>query len=157
MLDTTRLPRLGESDGKEYHFITVESFKTMISENQFLEWAIYSGNYYGTSLASMTELQGQGKVPILDIDLEGVKSVHRLNDKVNARFVFIRTKDLATLEGRLKGRGTETDASLQLRLLTAAKEMEYAEKYPDTHDTVIVNEDLDGAFEKLESFLFNAL
>jgi guanylate kinase len=155
ILDTTRSPRAGEIHGKEYYFTDIPTFKTMIEDGQFLEWAIYAGNYYGTSLAALTDLQGRSKVPILDIDLEGVKSVHRLNDRVQARFVFIKTPDMATLAARLSQRGSETEDSLQLRLQTAQTEIMYAERYPETHDIVIVNDSLDTAFAQLETFLFH--
>lgn len=132
----------------------LDTFKTMVSQNKFLEWAVFSGNHYGTSLEALEVLQKNGKVPLLDIDLEGVKSVHRLNDKVNARFVFIRAPSQEILKQRLVGRGTETEASLKMRLDTALKELQHAEAFPETHDLVIVNDDLDLAFKQLDDFLF---
>ena len=150
---TTRSPRAGEVHGREYHFVPVEVFQGMVKEGGFLEWAIYASHYYGTSLTALRTVQAAGLIPLLDIDLAGVKSIKAMNDKVNARFVFIKTPTLEVLEQRLRDRGTETEASLQSRLAIATKELEYAE-IPGAHDLIIVNDDLERAYAQLEAFVF---
>lgn len=149
---TTRKPRPGEVDGKDYNFTTVEDFKKMIEANEFIEHANFSGNYYGTSIASVKKLQNseQKRVPILDIDLQGVLSVKKTD--LDARYIFLSPPSIETLRQRLEGRGTETPESLQKRIETAAKEMEESKK--GIHDIIIVNDDLDKAYTQLKEFIF---
>ncbi|SCV01342.1 LAMI_0G10902g1_1 [Lachancea mirantina] len=147
---TTRSPRQGEIDGKDYNFVTVEEFQKMIRENKFVEWAQFSGNYYGTTIASVKQVSDAGKWCILDIDMQGVKSVKQTD--LNARYVFIAPPSVNALRERLTGRGTETESSLAKRLAAAAAELEYAET--GAHDKTIVNDDLDKAYGELKSFVF---
>ncbi|CDO92091.1 unnamed protein product [Kluyveromyces dobzhanskii CBS 2104] len=148
---TTRKPRDGEVNGKDYNFVAVEEFKSMINEKKFIEWAQFSGNYYGTTIASVNEVTKSGKTCILDIDMQGVKSVKETD--LNARFLFVAPPSVDALRERLTGRGTETDESLQKRLNAAIAELEYAET--GAHDLTIVNDDLDAAYEKLKQFIFD--
>jgi guanylate kinase len=152
---TTRLPRPGEVNGREYYFVDKSTFESLIQSNEFLEWAIYSKNYYGTSLSSLQTCIQARKIPLLDIDLAGVKSIKKLIDRVPSRFVFLKTADLTTLESRLRQRGTETEESLQRRLIIAKEEIAYAESVPDTHDRIIINDDVNEAYQQLENFIFN--
>ncbi|ODQ63958.1 guanylate kinase [Nadsonia fulvescens var. elongata DSM 6958] len=149
---TTRNPRAGEQDGKDYHFVTVDTFKKLIDEKAFVEWAQFSGNYYGTSIASVKYVsEKQKKQCILDIDMQGVKSVK--NTDLNARFLFIAPPCVEALKERLTGRGTETDESLQKRLAAAIAELEYS-KEEGAHDQIIVNDDLEKAYAQLKEFIF---
>lgn len=149
---TTRGPRPGEVDGKDYNFTTVEAFKEMIEQDKFIEWAQFSGNYYGTTVDSVKQVISSGKTCILDIDMQGVKAVKGKSD-LDARFLFIAPPSVDDLRKRLEGRGTETTESLEKRLGAAYAELEYAET--GAHDLIIVNDDLDKAYDELKKFIFN--
>ncbi|KAG7806280.1 hypothetical protein KL921_005008 [Ogataea angusta] len=149
--NTTRKPRPGEKDGVDYHFTTVEDFRKMIEENKFIEWAQFSGNYYGTSVKAVQDVADVMKrTCILDIDMQGVKSVKKTN--LGARFLFISPPSIEELKKRLETRGTETPESLAKRLAAASAEMEYARA--GGHDKIIVNDDLDKAYSELKEFIF---
>eukprot|EP00558_Chaetoceros_sp_UNC1202_P007020 CAMPEP_0197241352 /NCGR_PEP_ID=MMETSP1429-20130617/7408_1 /TAXON_ID=49237 /ORGANISM="Chaetoceros sp., Strain UNC1202" /LENGTH=219 /DNA_ID=CAMNT_0042701175 /DNA_START=313 /DNA_END=972 /DNA_ORIENTATION=+ len=157
---TTRKPRPGEVDGVHYHFTTVPSIKDSIERNEFLEWAEVHGNWYGTSLKSLAFVQDeQGKMPMLDIDVQGVKNVKAWmkNQSVgesstastdlptlDAKFIFIAPPSLDSLKKRLESRGTETPESLEKRTKNAGAEMEYGME-GGNFDVIIVNDDLDQA------------
>lgn len=147
---TTRQPRAGEVNGKDYNFSTVDDFKKMIDESKFIEWAQFSGNYYGTTIDSVKDVINSGKTCILDIDMQGVKSVKKTD--LNARFIFVAPPSIDDLRKRLEGRGTETTESLEKRLGAAYAEMEYADS--GAHDVVIVNDDLERAYNELKNFIF---
>ncbi|CAL9735643.1 guanylate kinase [Monosporozyma servazzii] len=147
---TTRQPRAGEVNGKDYNFSTVDDFKKMIDESKFIEWAQFSGNYYGTTIDSVKDVINSGKTCILDIDMQGVKSVKKTD--LNARFLFVAPPSIDDLRKRLEGRGTETTESLEKRLGAAYAEMEYADS--GAHDLVIVNDDLEKAYNELKNFIF---
>ncbi|EKM81999.1 hypothetical protein AGABI1DRAFT_112174 [Agaricus bisporus var. burnettii JB137-S8] len=144
---TTRLPRPGEVDGQHYHFVSKDSFKDLIARGAFIEHAEFSGNFYGTSFDTVRHVQSQGKRCILDIDAQGVKQIKYTN--LNPVYLFISPPDLASLRARLRARGTETEDSVAKRLATALEEIAYA-KDPHVHDVVIVNDDLDRAYQLLE-------
>ncbi|CAB4255113.1 similar to Saccharomyces cerevisiae YDR454C GUK1 Guanylate kinase, converts GMP to GDP [Maudiozyma barnettii] len=148
---TTRNPREGEQDGKDYNFVTVNDFKKMIDQDKFIEWAQFSGNYYGTTVDSVKQVMDSGKTCILDIDMQGVKSVKGKPD-LKARFLFIAPPSVDHLRQRLEGRGTETEESVSKRLAAAIAELEYAET--GAHDQIIVNDDLEKAYQELKKFIF---
>ncbi|KAH6916222.1 guanylate kinase [Coprinopsis sp. MPI-PUGE-AT-0042] len=141
---TTRGPRPGEVDGQHYHFVPREHFQKLIEEKAFIEHAEFSGNFYGTSFETVRHVQQQGRRCILDIEAQGVRQIK--NTDLNPVYLFISPPSLASLRDRLRGRGTETDASVQKRLNMALKEVEFA-KQPNVHDMVIINDDLDRAYE----------
>ncbi|ORX60819.1 guanylate kinase [Piromyces finnis] len=147
---TTRQPREGEKDGVSYYFVTREEFLKLIDENAFIEHAEFSGNMYGTSLKAVRSVGSSGKICVLDIDQQGVRSVKKTD--LNPIFVFIKPPSLEILEKRLRDRNTETEESLQKRLGAAKAELEYGET-PGVHDIIIVNDDLEKAFANLEEFL----
>jgi len=109
-----------------------------------------SHNYYGTTIAAVEDVIGTGKRCILDIEMEGVKNVKKTN--LNARFVFIQPPSLTELGRRLRSRNTDSETAIATRLDTAKKELEYAQT--GAHDKVIVNDDLDTAYQELEQFIF---
>ncbi|CAR24809.1 Guanylate kinase [Lachancea thermotolerans] len=148
---TTRSPRPGEVNGTHYNFVTVEQFKEMIADGKFIEWAQFSGNYYGTTIASVNEVTNSGKRCILDIDMQGVKAVKKTD--LNARFLFIAPPSVDSLRERLTGRGTETPESLQKRLDAATAEMDYAQT--GAHDKIIVNDEVDVAYAQMKEFIFS--
>ncbi|CDO77657.1 hypothetical protein BN946_scf184969.g8 [Trametes cinnabarina] len=143
---TTRAPRAGEVDGKDYHFVSQDNFKHLIAEGAFIEYAQFSGNFYGTSFMAVREIEKSGRRCILDIEAQGVRQIKATN--LNPVYLFISPPSLTVLRERLKGRGTESEASVAKRLATALKEIEYAKE--GAHDLVIVNDDLDRAYEKFK-------
>ncbi|SGZ56095.1 CIC11C00000001338 [Sungouiella intermedia] len=147
--NTTRNPRDGEKNGVDYHFTKVEDFKKMIEQKQFIEWAQFSGNYYGTSIKAVEDVSKLDRICILDIDMQGVKSVKETN--LNARYLFLSPPLIDELKGRLVGRGTETEDSIAKRIAAAAAEMEYAET--GAHDKIVVNDDLEKAYKEFKEFI----
>ncbi|KAF7309676.1 Guanylate kinase-like domain-containing protein [Mycena indigotica] len=141
---TTRAPRTGETNGKEYFFVPTQEFKELIAANAFIEHAEFSGNFYGTSFATVNEVHEQGRRCILDIEAQGVRQIKA--STLDPVYLFISPPSLAALRSRLQGRGTETETSVQKRLATALKEIDYA-KEPNVHDLVIVNDDLERAYQ----------
>lgn len=146
---TTRAPRAGEKNAVDYHFVTKDEFQAAIDGQKFVEWAQFSGNYYGTSIKAVEDVAGTGKTCILDIDMQGVKSVKA--SPLDARYLFLSPPLVEELRSRLEGRGTETAESVEKRLAAATAEMEYAET--GAHDKVIVNDDLEKAYGEFREFV----
>lgn len=121
-----------------------------MANNGFIEHAQFGGNYYGTSVQAVKNIAEKKRICILDIEMEGVKQV-KLTD-LNARFLFLAPPSLEVLEQRLRGRGTETEESLQKRLTQAQNELEYA-KLPEAHDRIVVNDDLEKAYVELRDWV----
>lgn len=145
---TTRQPRSGEQNGREYHFVTPENFKEMIAANQFIEWAQVHDNYYGTSVQAVTDGLANGSDIVLDIDVQGAEILQ--NDKrLKAVYIFISPPGLEELESRLRGRNTEEEATIRLRLANAEKEMKAADNY----DYLVVNDTLDEAVTMLSAII----
>lgn len=152
-VDTSRQPRAGEEDGVQYHFIPREDFLAKkATGNFFIETAEFGSNMYGTSFDAVRAISaaGTGRTCILDIELEGVKQVKKASD-LAGRFLFVAPPDMATLESRLRSRGTESEDQIQKRLAQAKVEME-ASTTPGLHDKIIVNDDLDSAYTQLKQF-----
>lgn len=143
---TTRKPREGEVDGKHYHFTTVDAIKKEIADGKFIEYAEVHGNYYGTSVAAVEAVQKDGKICILDIDIQGVMKVKE--SSLSPKYLFISPPSMEALEKRLRGRGTETEEAIKKRLGNASKEMEYGQT-EGNFDKIYVNEDLEETFAGL--------
>lgn len=141
---TTRLPRLGEINGVHYHFVGIDKFEQMITENAFLEHVKLYGYYYGTAYATVKKLQQAGKHVVLVIDTQGALL---LKGKFPAVFVFLQPPSLDELRRRLKKRRTEDPTVIEERLNWAKQEIELAPKY----DYCIVNDDLAVAYQVLRS------
>ncbi|MBP5300578.1 MAG: guanylate kinase, partial [Victivallales bacterium] len=124
---TTRAPRPGEVDGKDYHFYTKEHFEQEIAASSFLEWAEVHGNYYGTLRQPVQETIQSGGLMILDIDVQGARQIRTAiagsPDEPSFVTVFVAPPSLTELERRLRGRGTETEESIQKRLKNARTEL----------------------------------
>lgn len=148
---TTRTARPGEEHGVHYHFVPMADFEDLISKDGFVEHAQFGGNRYGTSKATIEEQTAKGKVVLLDIEMEGVKQIKQ--SSIDARYIFIAPPSIDALESRLRGRGTEQEASIQKRLAQATNELEYS-KTPGVHDIIIVNDDLDKAYDELEKYIY---
>ncbi|CAL5869999.1 uncharacterized protein PFLUO_LOCUS4232 [Penicillium psychrofluorescens] len=147
---TTRSPRPGEQDGREYNFTTKEAFLDLVAQNGFIENAQFGGNYYGTSVQAVKDVADKSRICILDIEMEGLKQVKRTD--LNARFLFLSPPSLEELERRLRGRGTESEDSLGQRLAQARNELEYAQQ-PGAHDKIVVNDDLETAYTDLRDWV----
>ncbi len=149
--DTTRSPRAGEQHGREYYFVTPDEFQQLIDEGGFLEHAKFGDNRYGSSVAAVQSITEKGKTCILDIEMEGVKQV-KASARLNPRFLFLSPPSLEVLEARLRGRGTDTEDAIQKRLAQARKEMDYSQT-PGVHDAIVVNDDLDKAYQEVKAFI----
>jgi guanylate kinase len=142
---TTSPKRDGEEDGVHYHFVSEEEFKKGIENDEFLEYAIVHGNYYGTSLLPVKKALSEGKLVIFDIDVQGNVSVNnRLGDITTS--VFVTPPSLSELKRRLESRGTDSKEVIQSRIETAKKEIQRVSEY----DFLLINDDLDKASEELK-------
>ena len=146
---TTRAPRTGEVDGREYHFRTTKEFQELIEKNGFIEWAQYVENYYGTPMAFVEEELEKGNNVILEIEVQGALNIKA--QYPNALLLFITTKDAKTLEQRLIGRGTEDMDTIKKRLNRAKEEAKDIEKY----EYIIVNDDLEECVEQIHQIVLS--
>lgn len=134
---TTRAPRAGEQDGADYHFLTAERFEEMVAGGEFIEHAKVHGNRYGTPKSSVQRVIEAGKACLLVIDVQGAATLRRQGE--NALFVFLAPPSEAALQARLRARGTEPPAQLELRIRNALREeLPRAKEF----DHVVVNDDL---------------
>jgi len=144
---TTRVPRPGEKDGVEYHFVTRREFERLISEGAFLEWAEVHEEMYGTAREEYDRAERDGVDLLLDIDVQGADQVRqRFDDAVT---VFVIPPSYQDLERRLRGRGPDDEASFARRLAVAGREMSYYRKY----QYAIVNLDLEASVEALKTIV----
>ena len=140
---TTRKPRNGEIDGKDYFFLSKEEFKNKIANDEFYEYAEVHGNYYGTLKKTVEENLDKGLNVILEIDVQG--ALIAKEKKKDAVLVFFRTKDMDILEKRLRDRKTDSEEVIQTRLKNAETEL----KYEDEYNYTIINENLDDSIQEL--------
>ena len=136
---TTREPRTGEVDGRDYVFLTREEFESWIEEGRFLEYAEYSGNFYGTPEQKVEEFLEEGRSVILEIELQGARQVRR--KRPDASMVFVRAPSLYETRRRLTGRATETEEAMETRLATAVEEVAARDEF----DYEVVNGDRERA------------
>lgn len=151
---TTRTPRPGEQDGKDYHFVTREAMQAGINNGEFIESAEFSGNMYGTSKAAVQAVQAKNLICILDIDMQGVKNIKRTD--LNPLYISIQPPSIDVLENRLRHRKTESEESLQRRLQIATVDMELS-KEPGMFDVQIVNDNLEDAYGQLKHALLEEI
>lgn len=142
---TTRQPRVGEVDGRDYRFLEPETFRRLIREGAFIEHAEVHGNMYGTLRAPMEEALERGEVYLLEIDVQGALQLRALKEP--GLYVFIAPPDMEVLRRRLVGRGTDAPEVVERRLKKAEDEMREAVKY----DHVVVNDDLERALAEVRS------
>ncbi len=141
---TTRPIRKGEVEGVDYYFVDKEEFEREIEEDQFLEYAVVHGNYYGTSLRPVKEALSHGKLVIFDIDVQGNSAVNsRLGDITTS--VFITPPTLSELRRRLENRSTDEQSVIDRRIKMARKEIQRVSEY----EYLLINDDLDVAADKL--------
>jgi len=140
---TTRKARNGEIDGKHYYFISKEEFEKLIKQNAFLEWANYSGNYYGTSKKFVEEKLKEGKSVLLEIELQGALIV--MQQCKDALSIFIKPPTFEELERRLRGRSSEDEETILKRLNRAKEEL----KHTDVFKYIIENNKVEDAVDEL--------
>jgi guanylate kinase len=144
---TTRQPREGEEDGVDYHFLSEEQFQERRDAGDFLEFATYSGNHYGTLNSELDRCLDKGRSVVLEIEVQGATQVRAArSDSVQ---IFIAPPDPAVLRERLSGRGTDSAEAIDRRLKTAEQEL----AQQDDFNHLIVNDDLDKASAELESIV----
>jgi guanylate kinase len=144
---TTRPPRTGENDGREYHFVDVQYFLEMVSRGDFLEWAEVHGNYYGTSRRWIEAEMTAGRDVLLEIDWQGAQQVRKAFP--SAIGIFILPPSLEELKSRLSGRGTDSAETIARRIAAARDEMRHVDEF----DYVIINDDLQQALGNLRSIV----
>lgn len=141
---TTRAPREGEVDGRDYHFLSPEEFEERMRREDFLEYATYSGNSYGTLRTEVERRLSAGHSVLLEIEVQGARQVRAaMRESIQ---VFIAPPDPAVLRRRLDGRGTDSSEAIDARLKVAEGEMEAQNEFAH----VVVNDDLDRAAGELE-------
>lgn len=144
---TTRPRRAGEEDGIDYHFVTQDTFDSMVSSGAFAEWARVHGNCYGTALATLQEAQQGGLDMLLDIDCQGAAALKR--SCPDGVFVFILPPSFEELERRLRGRNTDSAEVIARRLSNARREIKEMVWY----DYLVVNDDLTSAVEEFKGII----
>lgn len=144
---TTRPPREGEIDGLHYHFTNLSNFKKMIEQGDFLEWAVVHNNYYGTSKYKVLERIEKGLDTILDIDTQGAAEIKRIMP--DSVLIFIMPPSMEELKKRLYGRGTDSEETINRRLLKAEEEIREGIHY----DYIVVNGDLQRALGDLKCII----
>jgi guanylate kinase len=144
---TTRAPRAGEVDGVDYYFVSKEVFLERIKNNQFLEWAEFVGNYYGTPRDKIEAQLEEGKEVVLEIEVEGALQVRK--QMKDAVFIFIVPPGKKALYERLKERGTDTPEMIDKRMQKAESEFLLAHKY----DYIVVNDEVHNAADRIMAII----
>ena len=144
---TTRAPRPTETPDVDYHFIEAETFRQWIEDGEFLEYAEYVGNFYGTPKKYVDAAMDEGKDVILDIEIQGATQVHELRPDVVR--IFIAPPSWEELERRLTARGTDSPEKVQKRLLRAKVELENAGHY----DYFVINDTVENAVQELRAIM----
>lgn len=144
---TTRKPRAEDTEGVTYYFKTKDEFRSMIDEGEFLEWAVYNDNYYGTPIGPVEQQREKGINVLLEIDVQGAVNVmDKCSDGV---FIFIAPPSFDVLKERLCGRGSETAEEIEKRVAAAKAELEMKDKY----DYIVVNNILDDAVREVKDII----
>ena len=144
---TTRKKRDGEIEGVSYFYKSHEEFEKMISEDKFLEYAYVHNNYYGTPKDFVEKKISEGKIVVLEIDVQGAVNVKNNTD--NAVFIFLAPPSLSELKSRIVGRGTETENDINLRMNNARKELEYIKYY----DYLVINDHINSAINSVNEII----
>lgn len=144
---TTRKKRDGEIEGVSYFYLNHDEFKKMIAEDKFLEYAQVHNNYYGTPKEFVEKKINEGKIVILEIDVQGALNIKKNTD--NGVFIFLAPPSLKELKKRIVGRGTETDEDIKIRMNNAKKELEYIKDY----DYIVINDHLNSAITSVNEII----
>ena len=145
---TTRPPRPGEVDGKDYHFVSLDGFRQMVADNDFLEWAHVFDNRYGTPRAPVEKALSEGRDVLFDIDWQGAQQLYQQAGGDVVR-VFIFPPSLDELERRLRARGTDSETVISGRMARANSEISHWDGY----DYVLVNDDVEQCFTHVKAIL----
>ena len=146
---TTRNPRVGEKDGLNYYFISEERFKDMIDKKEFLEWAQFAGNYYGTPLSSVNEKIEKGFIVLLEIEVEGAKQIKEKFPESLSIFLLPPSKE--ELEKRIRNRGTEKEEAIDRRLSRANYEIASSDQFDFVLTNHYVDETVKEVFKIIKS------
>eukprot|EP01126_Amoeba_proteus_P007828 TRINITY_DN1284_c0_g1_i15.p1 TRINITY_DN1284_c0_g1~~TRINITY_DN1284_c0_g1_i15.p1 ORF type:complete len:172 (-),score=23.79 TRINITY_DN1284_c0_g1_i15:93-608(-) len=149
---TTRPIRPGEIDRVHYNFVTKEQFQQDIKNHKFVEFNEYNGHFYGTSIDSLTSARDQGKVAVLEIDINGCNSIKKQGIVSRAIFVAPPPPELENLVQRLTGRNTESEEKIRSRIAVAKKELLFKDANPEIFDKILVNDVLSVAYAELKDF-----
>lgn len=144
---TTRARRPHETDGREYVFLSREEFRRRIDAGDFVEWAEVHGEQYGTLKSEIERRLAKGRNVLLDIDVQGGMAVRKVYE--DGVFIFVLPPSMESLEERLRGRGTDPDERIKVRLENARREIELGKKY----DYAVVNDDLDLALRRVVAII----
>lgn len=144
---TTRAPRSGETDGKEYFFVTKQQFEQKIEENGLVEYACYCENYYGTPREYVEQQLQEGRDVILEIEIQGALKIKKKFP--TALLLFVMPPSAEELRKRLEGRGTESREVIEKRLQRAAKEAEGIEEY----DYIVINDELEKCVQEMHQLI----
>ncbi|GMR69453.1 guanylate kinase [Aerococcus viridans] len=144
---TTRQPRPGEEDGKDYFFVSRDQFEGMIEDERLLEYAEYVGNYYGTPLQYVEEMTDQGKDVFLEIEVQGALQVKRRMPE--GVFIFLAPPTMHELESRIVNRGTDAPDVIEKRMKQAREELQLVTQY----DYVVENDNVDSAVERIQTII----
>ena len=147
---TTRVPRRGEQDGRDYFFVSTEAFEAGIAQGRWAEWARVHGNLYGTAAQWIADTLAAGRDILMDIDVQGTRQI--LERFPEAVTIFIQPPSLAVLEQRLRQRGTDDEATIATRMANARQEMANAHLYRH----IVVNDDLAQAQRELMDLIHHA-
>jgi len=148
---TTRSPRTGEVEGKDYFFVSGERFDQMVANQEFAEWAVVHGNRYGTRIATVQQSIADGVDCLFDVDYQGGRQIRRLWP-ADSVLCFILPPSMEELESRLRRRATDAPDVIERRLAMACKELEHYGEY----DYLVVNDDLSRAYDQLRSIFVAA-
>jgi guanylate kinase len=144
---TTRTPRIGEQNGREYFFVSKTEFKKMINDGKFIEWAIVHNNYYGTPKDLLDKVLTSGKDILLKIDVQGGMNMKKQYPQ--ACMIFIMTPNIKILEKRLRVRNKDCKKAINIRLNNAIQELKYLKKY----DYLVINKKLDDAINGVKTII----
>lgn len=144
---TTREPRIGEVDGREYHFIEKDKFEKMVKDDQFLEHAYVHTNYYGTPRGFVMDEVERGEIVLLEIDVQGALQIK--NNYSEAVFIFLLPPTMEELKNRIIKRGTESEEDINRRFENAFKELDFLGKY----DYFVVNDKIEDAVTDIEAII----
>jgi len=145
---TTRSPRPGEINGKNYYFISRNQFEELVTQGEFLEWAEFAGNCYGTLREAVLNHVQSGKLVVLEIELEGARQIR--HNFPNSLSIFILPPSFPELEGRIRRRGQDSEEAITRRLQRAQEEMAAANEF----DLQIINDDFEKALNEIEYAIF---
>ncbi len=145
---TTRSPRAGEIDGKHYYFMSRNKFEQLVAQGEFLEWAEFAGNYYGTPREAVMQQIRSGKTVVLEIELEGARQIR--SSFPGALSLFILPPSMEELEKRIRSRAQDSDDAISRRLHHAQNEVDAAREF----DVQIINDDFEAALNSIEVALF---